>query len=142
MRKDATRDYITAAFRLYSSLGCPTYEKLRQDIYDRELKKREMLNPEVAVKQAEKAVSEQEPMLLDILAVSNTLELLAQGEKQHIVAAVKSVYLVDPNRPLRRGDISARVRQFALACPASEKQVYKWLKDARKLCSAIRGLRQ
>lgn len=142
MRKDNTRDYITAAFRLYSSLGCPTYEKLRQDIYDRELNKHNMLNPEIAIKQAEKAVSEQEPMLLDILAVHRTLELLSQGEKKHIASAVKAVYFVEPTRPLRRGDISARVRRFALTCPASEKQVYKWLKDARKLCSAIRGLRQ
>lgn len=142
MKKDPTRDYITAAFRLYASLGCPSYEQLRADIYARELKRCELLNPEIAVKQAERAVAEKEPMLLDILAVQHTLELLSCGEKQQVVAAVKAVYFPDPTRPLRRGDIADRVRHYALKCPASEKQVYKWLKDARTMCSALRGLRR
>ena len=141
MTKDPTRDYTTAAFRLYSSLGCPTYDKLRDDIYERELKRRELLNPEIAIKQAEIAVAEHEPMLLDILSVQRTLELLLRGEKQHIIAAVKAVYFPEPTRPLRRGDISDRVRRFSLSVPTDERTVYRWLKEARIMCAALRGLR-
>lgn len=141
MIKDPTRDYITAAFRLYASLGCPTYEQLRADIYADKLKRCELLNPEIAVKQAELAVTEQEPMLLDVLAVERTLELLSRGEKQQVAAAVKAVYFPDPTLPLRRGDISARVSNFSLTFPAEERTVYRWLKEARLLCAAVRGLR-
>lgn len=141
MTKDPTRDYTTAAFRLYSSLGCPTYDKLRDDIYERELKRRELLNPEIAIKQAEIAVAEHEPMLLDILSVQRTLELLSRGEKPHIIAAVKAAYFPEPTRPLRRGDISDRVRRFSLSVPTDERTVYRWLKEARIMCAALRGLR-
>ena len=141
MTKDPTRDYTTAAFRLYSALGCPTYDKPRDDIYKQELKRRELLNPEIAIKQAEIAVAEHEPMLLDILSVQRTLELLLRGEKQHIIAAVKAVYFPEPTRPLRRGDISDRVRRFSLSVPTDERTVYRWLKEARIMCAALRGLR-
>lgn len=90
---------------------------------------------------AENAIKHSEPMLLDILAVERTLEMLELGEKQHIARAVRDVYFVQPFKPLRKGDITDRVRWVSLAEPVSEKQVYQWLKYARLLCAAVRGLR-
>ena len=141
MKKEHTRDYITEAFRLYAAMGKPTYEQVKADIYNAELAKHSGDNPSVAVARAETAVNNNAPMLLDILAVERTMELLERGEKGHIVQAVKAVYFVRPTMPIRRGAISERVRHFAITFPVSEKQVYAWLKEARYLCAAIRGLR-
>ena len=75
------------------------------------------------------------------MAADKTIDLLERGEKGHIVDALKAVYFIYPLQPLRRGDISGRVRRFALTYPAEERTVYRWLKEARLLCAAIRGLR-
>lgn len=141
MKKEHTRDYITEAFRLYAAMGKPTYERVKADIYNAELAKRSGDNPSVAVARAETAVNNNAPMLLDILAVERTMELLERGKKGHIVEAVKAVYFVRPTMPIRRGAISERVRCFALLYPADTSTVYRWLKEARYLCAAIRGLR-
>lgn len=141
MKKDFTRDYTTEAFRLYAAMGKPTYEAARKSIYEAELSKRNSVDPATAVQQAEIAVEKKAPMLLDILAVEKTIELLERGEKPHIVAAIKEVYFAHPLQPLHKGDISGRVRRFAIVCPTDERTVYRWLKEARLLCAAIRGLR-
>jgi hypothetical protein len=141
MKKDFTRDYVTEAFRLYAAMGKPTYEDAKATIYKAELMNYKSFDPATAVQQAEIAVEKKEPMLLDILAVDKTIELLERGEKPHIIAAVKAVYFAYPQQPIRKGDISDRVRHFALLCPTDERTVYRWLKEARLLCAAIRGLR-
>lgn len=141
MKKDFIRDYVTEAFRLYAAMGKPTYEEAREKVFQTELMKRKDFDPAVAVQQAEIAVDKKEPMLLDILAVDKTIELLERGEKSHIAAAVKEIYFVYPLQPLHRGDISCRVRRYSLQCPTDERTVYRWLKEARLLCAAVRGLR-
>ena len=138
MERDFTKVYITEAFRLYARLGCPSYERAREIAYEKELEKRRLAP---AIAQAEKAVERQTPMLLDVLAVESTLSLLDKGEKGNIIAAVKAVYFVNPSSPLRRGDISNRVRRFAITYPTDERTAYRWLKYARLLCAAVRGLR-
>ena len=141
MKKDFTRDYVTEAFRLYAAMGQPTYERAKADIYNAELAKHSGNNPSVAIAQAEAAVNNNAPMLLDILAAERTMDLLERGDKEYIVEAVKAVYFTEPNAPLCRGDISKRVRYHALSCPTDERTVYRWLKEARLLCAAVRGLR-
>lgn len=126
---------------MFARLGCPSYERAREIVYQQELNKRSECPPDIAVVQAERAVEKQTPTLLDILAVEETITLLEKGEKSNIVKAVKAVYFVNPQQPLRRGDISNRVRRFAITYPADERTVYRWLKEARLLCAAIRGLR-
>ena len=141
MKKDFTRDYVTEAFRLYAAMGKPTYEEAQKKVYEIELSKRSDVDPSIAVTQAETAVNNSMPLLLDIMAVQKTIELLERGNKQHIVSAVKDIYFLYPLQTLRRGDISDRVHRFAITFPVSEKQVYVWLKEARLFCAAIRGLR-
>lgn len=141
MQKDFTRDYVTAAFRFYAQCGQPTYEQAREIIYQAEIEKRSEIDPALAVAQAEAVVAKQTPALLDLLAVGETIALLERGGKPHIMAAVRAVYLANPSEEFRRGDIIGRVRRFALEYPADERSVYRWLKEARLLCAAIRGLR-
>lgn len=141
MKKDFTRDYVTEAFRLYAAMGMPTYEQARADIYESALLKNNLCDPQAAVAKAELAAAKKEPLLLDLLAVDKTINLLERGEKHYIVSAVKEIYFTSPQQPLRKGDISWRVRKFSLQCPTDERTVYRWLREARLLCAAIRGLR-
>lgn len=141
MKKDFTRDYTTEMFRVYAAAGAPTYERARARIYEHELSKRADSEPLIAVRQAEIAVENQTPFLLDILAVDKTIKLLEQGGKQHIIEAVKAVYFTRPTAQLRKGDITYLVHKFALGFPIDERTVYRWLKEARLLCAAVRGLR-
>lgn len=141
MKKDFTRDYTTEIFRAYAAAGMPTYEAARERVYNDELNKRVSMDAETAVTQAEIATEKRTPYLLDILAAEKTLDILERGGKPEIVRAVKAVYFTYPFQPLRRGDISNRVRRFSLECPADTRTVYRWLKEARLLCAALRGLR-
>ena len=141
MKKDFTRDYVTEIFRVYAAAGMPTYESERERIYNEELTKCDCADAEAAVMRAETATDKRTPYLLDILAAEKTIELLEHGGKSVIVRAVKEIYCAYPTRPLRRGDITDRVHRFSLLCPAEERTVYRWLKEARLLCAAVRGLR-
>lgn len=121
MRKDITRDYAVEMFRLYARMGKPTYEALSKSI------------------SGDYAVNS--PVLLDIKAVEDTIQILEHKNKSYVIAAVEAVYFAYPNTPLRRNDISYRVYRFALSYPSSESSVWAWLKEARLLCAQQRGLR-
>lgn len=141
MKKDFTRDYVTEIFRVYAAAGMPTYEDARARVYKAELFARSSMDAETAISQAEIATEKRTPYLLDILAAEKTFELLERGGKSAIAQAVKAVYCVNPLQPLRRGDITSRVQRFAFTYPAEARSVYRWLKEARLLCAAVRGLR-
>lgn len=125
MEKDFTKAYITEAFRLYARLGAPTYESAEEKILAKD----------------ERGIEYETPTLLDFGAVEMAFDLLRQRGKGYITKAVKEIYFVQPTKPLRRGDITNRVRRFAITNGADERTVYRWLKEARVLCAAIRGLR-
>jgi len=139
MKKDPTRDYAVAAFRLYASMGRQGYEVARKRIFNTEQARHE--NPEKAYTQAERATTNATPLLMDILAVEKTLDLLTRGDKSYIVKAVEAVYFTAPAQPLHKGDISARVCEFSLSLPVDESSVLRWLSEARRLFAAVRGLR-
>lgn len=141
MKKDFTRDYATEAFRLYAAMGKPTYDEAKQIIYNKALSDCEFKEPEVATQTAEIAVEKATPLLLDILAVEKTIDILTRGGKTHIVRAVEDVYFVQPKLPIRRGDITARARRHSIITPTSMPSVYRYLKEARMLFAAVRGLR-
>lgn len=140
MKKDYIRDYATECFRAYAAAGYPTYEEAYARIYDAALRKYSASDAELALQRAEEDADKHTPYLLDIMAADKTFELLNVGNKQQIAAAVKAVYCTLPTIPLSRGDISARVLSFAHKSYADERTVYRWLKEARLLCAAVRGL--
>lgn len=150
IKSDATRDYATEAFRYYAALGKPTYEQLKQQLYDEILRKqkRELIrvsgisNPtQNAQINAEREVERRTPELLDILAVEKTLDLLHLGNKPEIIRCIECVYFPEPSRPIKRGEITERVSRACTEVYASERQIYYWLKQARQLFAAERGLR-
>ena len=105
MKKDFTRDYATEAFRLYAAMGKLSYEEATKQIYEAALNDCEFKDPEIANISAEAAVNNATPLLLDILAVEKTIDILERGNKTHIARAISDVYFVQPEQPLRRGDI-------------------------------------
>ena len=115
MLKDSIRDYATAAFREYARLGCPT--------------------PEALSRERDTALA------ADLRAVAECLHLLCVEDKPYIADAVRAVYFASPGAPLKKGDVGARVAAFARACPASEREGYRWVKRARVRVAAVRGLR-
>ena len=146
MIKDHLRDYATAAFRNYARCGFPTYEELRKIIFDaalessrREINRMSRIpNPtQQAVINAESAVDERQGELLDILAVENALKIM----KDECKKAVEQVYFVDAQNDFECGDIKERVTRASIEIPASERQIYYWLRTARYVFAVERGLR-
>lgn len=148
--KDHIRDYATAAFRYYAELGCPTRELLENQIRAEAImqSKRELIHTkgiskptEWAIMNAQRAVENHEAELRDIQAVQEVIERLSFRHAYEIVRAVQIVYFADANKPLGKGDIAGRVHQAELEIPASERQVYRFLNQVRKMFAEERGLR-
>ncbi len=115
MRKDPTKNYITSAFQLYSALNKPTESEIEKSKYD------------VAVKQ-------------DLTAVCKTLDYLHRSGKDEVCSAVGYVYFFDALKDKKQNDISNRVTAFAQNNFISERNVWRNLDLACKLCSSFRGL--
>jgi hypothetical protein len=67
------------------------------------------------------------------------LEKMQQGSD--IKKAINYVYCENCDGELEPGDIVKRVHYAEIQIPASERQVYYWLKRARDLFVEERGLR-
>ena len=113
MKKEAYRDYATEAFRIWAAWGCPSYDE---------------------------AVERKSALLCDILACEKCFELLRE-DKKYICDAIKDIYMHEPWRTARRNEIARRVLRFSIDNAVSERQVYRWLKNARDLFAGLRGLR-
>lgn len=115
MRKDPTRDYIISAFRLYAALNKPPESKIEKYKYD------------IAVKQ-------------DLTAVCKTLDYLHRSGNDEACKAVEAVYFTDALKSKKQNDISNRVTAFAQNNFISERNVWRSLDLACKLCASFRGL--
>ena len=115
MRKDNIRDYATAAFREYARLGCPSPEAI--------------------------SCERDTALAADLRAVGECLQILRVEEQEYIADAVRAVYFVAPEIPLKKGDVGKRVAMFARKYPASEASAYRWLARARRLFAKLRGMR-
>lgn len=148
MRKDNIRDYATEAFRYYAACGKLTSEELKQQVRDRiyEQSRHETIrtgsgsysdSTAYAVMKAEDEVLHMEAEFLDIIAVEKTLKQLTIHQKK----AVEIVYFTDAKKDLKKGEISERVHKAEMAIPASERNIYNWLRYARRIFAKERGLR-
>ena len=141
MKKDFVRDYATAAFRLWAIRGCNTYEQEMERIEKRAEENAKDADSDKAVEFAQAELVKRVAELYDIMACDETFRLLEKQGKGIICSAVKEVYMIDPWREPKRDEIAKRVLRFAIDTPASERQVYRWLAEARNLFAALRGLR-
>ena len=109
------RDRATEAFRRWARAGCPPTEKIKN------------------VKGAG-----------DLRACAAVFAELSSGVGRanrawaEIMTAVTEVYMAYPDRPLRRADITLRVRRAAFLISADERSVYRWLAEARRMWAAYR----
>lgn len=140
MKKDFIRDYITEIFKVYAESGFSTCEQARQNIYNRKMEQLSYINPEIAVRKAEAEVKAHKPFLDDISAVERTIEYFKITGKTHIIKAVQAIYFDFPRSKAQHNKISARVNRFADENAADVRTVYRWLKEARKICAYYREL--
>ena len=111
------RDRATEAFRRWALLGMPDPETIRKMRYKR---------------------------AADLLACASVFAALRdrQGRSnaagEEIVRAVVAIYMQEPWRPLRRGEVSERVVRFAMEYPAGRSTVFYWLDKARRMWQKFR----
>lgn len=108
------RDRATEAFRKWARAGCPVGTAIRATGTDTEA---------------------------DFRACEAVFAALAKDEVRgrensacrEIRKALLDVYMDEPKRPLRRMEVTMRVRRMAVECFVSERQVYAWLARARSM---------
>jgi len=145
LRKDNVRDYAISAFRYYSAMIRVIENTEKEKITTGKIDKAG--TPGVSRIPGDSRMPwiskiPGVPERLDLLAVQNTIELL--GKMKHGKSRVEIldlVYFSEPEKPLRRNDISYRVCKASLQFFFSERQVYYFLRDARRAFAESRGLR-
>lgn len=148
MNKDNFRDYATEAFRFYAACGKLTadeiMQRVREDIYTEAAGNFLLVSGGSysdavahAVMRAEDAIKEMGAEIADIVAVEKTMRRLNSNQKK----AVEIVYFTDPEEPIGKNEISARVHKAEMEIHAGERTVYRWLATARKIFAEERGLR-
>ena len=104
------------AFRKYARYG---YDKMGLDIF-------EICNIATGATVGKNEAAE-------ILAVYQTLQSLEYNGRKETADAVRAVYFRYANRPLKKNEISWRVRRFATESYMDERTVYRHLRLAKTL---------
>lgn len=143
MIKDATRDYATNAFILYSALGCPTRDEYEAQIRREVYRKLATIPPDRLLAIADSEVMKKKSKLEDVAAVNKMFDMLSletAKDGDMIIRAVRYVYFgyTSPNPPVK--GITLKVRTFSQKNYVSERLVFDWLKQARHLFASLRGL--
>ena len=139
--KDHIRDYATAAFRFWAKWqGKDNYIRYLVDDLQRQ-KGSGLISPtEAAVIHKEQVIEAYKAEIADLEAVEEVIKI-CERHYADVLRAVRMVYFISPDRPLRWGDIVDRVHDAEISIPASDRQIYRWLKQARTLFAEERGLR-
>ena len=152
MKKDSARDYIIEAFRLYSRLGEPEAEKVREKIYIYSVTSRRknevssgsgyIAKPtEAAAINADKTLRHYRSELMDIDAACKTVKALGQKYRGYDAAQVlRDIYFKNAHLPLKKADIQSRVTSASIKNHISESTAYRILKSAREIFAYHRGL--
>ncbi len=151
MKNDNVRDYITAAFRFYASVG--GYEKYKRKLGARimeRLEKSEGCSTEVSKPTEAQIVKVEEQMeaykadLLDLYAVENTKKRIEQSDLSYrnlIWQVIEMVYMFEPDKAIERNDITNRVIRCCGELSISTASAYRYLATARHMYAKERGLR-
>ena len=149
MRKSHYRDYATEAFRFYAREGGS--QKYTQRVWNEALTRQQEREvnintgiscpTESAVIRAEAELDKHVAELADLEAVEFAMTALEATRGRSAVRTLKIVYMTAPDLDINRGDIQDRVHHAEINIPASERTIYNWLGDARKLFAEKRGLR-
>lgn len=146
MKKDNIRDYATEAFRYYAAIGKPTYRTLKAQLLYEVMEQYQKVHEkntgigrptEAAVLYAEEQLQKRNAELLDILAV----ETVYNDANDDVKEIIEIVYFDEPKKPLKKGDISARVCKASMNTYKAPSKVYAALKAVRIRFAEERGLR-
>ncbi len=110
----------SAAFRKYARYGFDRRQLSALDMYE-------------CIKGSASSVEQANEML----AVYDTLRLLAAYGKEETVRAVKAIYFAYPGCRLKKNDLSLRVRRFAMENYCDERTVYRRLAEAQRIWRAL-----
>ena len=69
----------------------------------------------------------------ELIAVYQTLRALEYTGREETAAAVRAVYFTFPERPLKKNEITFRVRRFSGESYMDERTVYRHLRAAKEL---------
>lgn len=139
MKKDNVRDYVTAAFRYWALLGCPSYDEAKGAIKKSALSKAR--GSKAAKAYADAEINKKIGELEDVRACEEAFKALEASGRGHVCQAVKEIYMVNPNRPIHKNELSGRVVRFSMDHYYSERQVYYFLHEACLEFAYKRGLR-
>jgi len=84
-----------------------------------------------------RGVCRTEAEAISMLAVCDTLRILRLTGKTAALRAVRKVWMTDCFRPLRKQDISMRVRQVSFSLFCDERTVYRYLRTATEMYREI-----
>ena len=104
------------AFRKYARYG---YDKTDFNIFE--------------ICEAARGASSNKKEAAETVAVYLTLKTLEFTGREEIAATVRKVYFKYASRPLKKNEISWRVRRFAADYYMDERTVYRHLKSAKEL---------
>lgn len=151
MKNDNVRDYITSAFRFYARVG--GYEKYKVKLATRiaeRLEKSEGCGTDISkpteaqLIKLEEQLEAYEADMLDLYAVENTRKRIEKSDliyKHLIWQVLERVYMIEPNKPIERNDITNRVIKCSNDLNISTASVYRYLAIARTMYANERGLR-
>lgn len=139
--RDHTRDYCFAAFRFWARWGGKE-NFVNQKLADLRLQKGTGIcssTESIAVKR-DQIMRELQAEIDDLEAVEKVVNACRQNYPE-IWQALNTVYFYKPYEDFDWGEIVQQVHFASLQIPASERQVYRWLRQARMLFAEERGLR-
>lgn len=76
---------------------------------------------------------------LDMLTVFDTLRLLSASGQGECVRAVRDIYFANRGRPMKKNELTLRVRRHAIDNYCDERTVWRRLLRARELYTALRS---
>lgn len=118
---ELSKDYTTAAFRLYSAIGEPPVH--------------------ITEEQVRKAIQSGESCAysLDMYAAARTIKTLIDSDREDIAEAVKAIYFATDGTVTRSGLIKLS-KEFAQSKNIPAQRLYRQLKEARRLFCTLRGI--
>ena len=130
MKNDPIRSYATAALRRCAEYGRRDEKTLEKLIYERFLPKGEDI--------AKRKTEEYRPFLEDIRAARETVEHFSA--EPEILKNIEEIYFFMPSSPLKKNEVTNRIRFASLSEGVSERAVFARLKKVRLYFAVRRGL--
>lgn len=114
IRSESMKQRATAAFQLYGRMGSPPAPELRDYNGDAEL-------------------------YHDLHAVAVVFSILSDEGKDLVIDAIKDIYTKPFSEGMsRKKAVDSRVVKFSMTRHVSERTVYRYLSDARRLFISVR----